>query len=283
MSDAAREDNQATEAAGTAEVTDSSTTEDSTNLDFDSDDIFDDIDTSDAPVVEDEAEDEETAATESEDEAETEAEADETTEDDSEESEPDETAETTEKSKEEVARETFLAREEARKARAEADAVRKKAEEDNIQRYLDAAKDDEDLLKQRETDVKEWRLQQREYALNERTLQDQVTTALRNIDLFNSPVQDVREEMLNALDDFEARSVVKNEAGQVVEVRGDLLQHLQAKADSIRRLTGLRDERAQADKTKQKSRTLTAPVKTPKKAKTDPGLDAFDEEVNRYG
>lgn len=169
------------------------------------------------------------------------------------------------------------ARIEAKKARDEADAIRKAAEESKIEQYLKEAEHDEDELKSRQADVREYRLKEQQAELNARTLQTDVMRAATEIDLFKNGTEAVKNRLYRALDQFEAAHVVKDERGRPVEIKGDVYQYLQAEADSIKELLGDGARQQVKAKAKQNSKTMTPPVKTPSKPKVDPDLAAFDE------
>lgn len=115
---------------------------------------------------------------------------------------------------------------------------------------------------------------------------NRVTADLNNavsaIPEFKSTVPEVREAMLSFVDDFEAQHVVKDANGDVVQITGDLLPFLQAKAETIRRLTGLGAKQQEQAKSAQKKRTMSAPSRTPKTAKVDPDMAAFDEAIKQW-
>lgn len=169
-----------------------------------------------------------------------------------------------------------------RKAEQEAETVRKQAEDANIERYLQEAEHDDDLLKQRQLDVREFHLKEQAITLNTQTLRTQVDQAFNSIDLFKTGTPAVQERLLRALDQFEATSVVKDERGRPVEVKGDVYQYLQAEADSIRELLGDGARQQVKQKTQQKQRTMQTPVKTPIKPKVDDDMAAFDAVANGY-
>jgi hypothetical protein len=94
----------------------------------------------------------------------------------------------------------------------------------------------------------------------------------------NDPV--IQSEIDAAIDAFQAQHVRIDEYGNAVEVRGDLYATLQAKADSIEKLTGIRVSRQAQSKGKEKSKTLLTPTRAPKEPKVDPDMEAFDEEAD---
>jgi cytochrome oxidase Cu insertion factor (SCO1/SenC/PrrC family) len=94
--------------------------------------------------------------------------------------------------------------------------------------------------------------------------------------------------MFQAVDDFEARFVEKDENGDFVDIRIDpetgekanVQTYLANRAEAIRKLTGLGAKQQEQAKKSQKKRTTTLPTRKPVK-KSDPMMDAFDEEADR--
>lgn len=141
--------------------------------------------------------------------------------------------------------------------------------------YLEAAEDDRDLaLRQLQIDAYNNKVE-----ANANKLQNGIDKAVAAIDLFQTGSPEVKEELVNALDDFERMYVRKDQNGDPIEVTGDVYQFLQTKAESIRKLTNVGVRQQVKDKTKTKSRTITAPAAKPKEAAKDPLLEAFDEEA----
>jgi chromosome segregation ATPase len=105
--------------------------------------------------------------------------------------------------------------------------------------------------------------------------------ALNDYEVLRNPTPEIQAEINEAIEAFEARYVTIDGYGNPTEVRGDLYEHLQAKADSIAKLTGIRSTNQDKSKSREKSKTLTLPGRAPKEAKTDPDMDAFDEEAKK--
>lgn len=169
------------------------------------------------------------------------------------------------------AKEAFAKREAARIAK---DQAKKEAE----QKYLDEAEDTRDLaLRQLQVDAYNNRI-----LTNNNTLQNAADKALAHIDLFKNESPEVKEAIGNALDDFEAMYVSRDKNGDPTEVRGDLFEFLQKRAESIRKLMGVGERNQQKAKSNTKARTLSPPNRAPKKPKTDPDLEGFDEEADRW-
>lgn len=246
---------------------DTSVSEDtSTNEETQDTEDLDDFELSDEQIGDESAEtkepeesDKDTAATESEDETEEESEAD---------ADKESEEDTTPVDKQQKARIAYQERE-----------ARRRAEKSQAQsEYLEGAEDDRDLaLRQLQIDAYNNRVEG-----NNNKLQNGIDKAVAAIDLFRNGSPEVKDELANSLDDFERMYVKRDQNGDPVEVVGDVYQYLQAKADSIKRLTGIGARQQQTNKANQKARTLTPPAKTPKKAAVDPDLAAFDEEAARY-
>lgn len=90
----------------------------------------------------------------------------------------------------------------------------------------------------------------------------------------------VQAEIDQAIDAFQAMNVTIDGYGNPVDVRGDLYATLQAKADSIEKLTGLKVKQQESNKSKEKSKAMTVPSRAAKQAKVDPDMAAFDEEAD---
>lgn len=168
------------------------------------------------------------------------------------------------------------------KAKRAAEEARKAAEDATIERYLADAGDDADERQRRENNVEQYRIREEKISLNQERLETGIEKAIAKIPLFQTGSPEVQEELARSLDDFERMYVRKDANGRPLEVHHNVFEYLQAKADSIERLTGLGARQQVTSKTKQKTRVDTPPVRAPKKAKADPGLDAFDEEANRW-
>lgn len=111
------------------------------------------------------------------------------------------------------------------------------------------------------------------------TVTNQYQRAITDFPVLNTQDPVIQKEIDDAIDAFEARYVTIDSFGNPTDVRGDLYATLQAKADSIEKLTGIRAKRQEQSKSKEKSKTLTTPTRAPQKPKSDPDLDAFDEEA----
>lgn len=270
-----------TEATTVAE--DTSTNEEAQDTGVSLEDIeisFGDDDTEEA---EDESEDSATTEDESKEESEEDGgESEDNTEDEAQDEEAPKKSEA--ENAEDLAKQAFEARKAERQARAEADQVRKQAEEANIDRYLREAADDETELARREIDVQNYRLKEKTIDLNNQALQTDLMRAVADIPLFKTGSDAVKNRLLRAVDQFEASYVVKDDKGRPLEIKGDIHQYLQQEANSIRDLLGDGAREQTKNKTNQKSRTLATPSKTPpstKKTAYDDMLAGFDEEIAR--
>ena len=252
-------------------VTDTSTNEDAQDTDA----AFEELD-SDDTGFEDGEETEESSESESEDdsaESDDEEEQEESAEDgeDVEEStEPQEKAAKTEESTDtkEQARKAYEARQAEKQARDQ-------AKRDAQFEYIKAAEDDKDLaLRQLQIDAYNNKIEN-----NTQRLTNALDKAVGSIELFRTGSPAVKERLLRAVDQYEAMHIKKDQNGDPIEVTGDVFEFLQQEANSIQELLGDGARKQSKDKSGQKARTLTAPVKTPKKAKVDPDLAAFDEEA----
>ncbi len=106
--------------------------------------------------------------------------------------------------------------------------------------------------------------------------------AIKDFDVLTDKNPEIQSEVDSALDAFQAMYVTVDEYGNPTDVRGDLYQYLQAKADSITRLTGIGATKQLRSKDKEKSKVLATPTRAPKPAKRDSDIDAFDEEAARW-
>lgn len=169
-----------------------------------------------------------------------------------------------------------------RKARQEAETLRKKNEEATIERYLEDAGDDEIERERRELNVEGYRQREERIVITNERIQTGIEKAVASIDLFRTGSPAVQEELAASLDDYERMYVTKDKEGRAISATADVYQFLQAKAESIRRLTGAGARQQEDSKTKEQSRTFTPPVRPQKVAKADPEMEGFDEEANRY-
>lgn len=243
---------------------DTSVSDDSSNDDVDLEDIevdLEDISAESEPTelleVEDEATDEA--------EEKTEEPVEEESTDDTEEPE----AELSEEEKQKAFRKEMYERRQAEKAE------RLRSIKESQQEYLAEAQDDQDLaLRQLQIDAYDNKVTR-----NQDSLTTSYERALKDFDVLQTSDPVIQAEIDAAIDAFQAQYVTIDRYGNPTDVRGDLYATLQAKADSIEKLTGIRAKRQEQSKTKEKSKVLATPNRAPREPKKDPMLEAFDEEA----
>lgn len=197
---------------------------------------------------------------------ETEEESTDATEEEADETETEEPKEedTTLKERQEAARIAFQEREAKRQAKSQAQSD-----------YVAGAEDDRDLaLRQLQIDAYNNKIES-----NSNKLQNSLDKAVAGIDLFTKGTDIEKAELADSLDDFEALYVKRDQNGDPIEVKADVYEYLQKKAESIRRLTGVGARQQEQDKSNTKSRTIAPPNAKPKVTKVDPDLAAFDDEA----
>ena len=158
--------------------------------------------------------------------------------------------------------------------------VRELQQKEAQQEYLDDADPDrpEDLaLRQLQVDAYNNKVEG-----NTNKLTNGYERAIKDFEIFKDPSPEIQAELDQALDAFQAMHVTVDAYGNPTEVREDLYKHLQSKAESIAKLTGIGARQQAKSKTKEKSKTFTPPNRTPKEPKKDPDLEAFDEEARKY-
>lgn len=146
--------------------------------------------------------------------------------------------------------------------------------------YVAEAKQNEDPL---DTAVRQLQVDAYNNAVerNESTLRNDYQRALNDFEVLRTSDPAIQAEIDQAIDAFQAQYVKVDNYGNPIEVTEDLYATLQAKADSIAKLTGIRSTNQEKNKSKEKSKTLTTPSRAPKEPKVDPDLAAFDEEANK--
>ena len=151
------------------------------------------------------------------------------------------------------------------------------AKEDvRIEQYLKEAEGDESELTLRKAEVERLLLQRERVAMNEEKLHIGIDRAISEIDLFKTGSPEVKQELINAVDDFVAMYVDTDNNGNPIQVRGDIRTFLLKKADSIRRIQGVGVRQAVKDKQAVRSKTMTVPTRAPKEEKVDKDLADFD-------
>lgn len=144
--------------------------------------------------------------------------------------------------------------------------------------YLSGAKDETDLA------LREVRLEAYlgKVERNNDKLESGIERAVADIDLFRTGSPEIKEELARSLEDFEQMYVMRDANGDPADVKGDVYQFLQAKADSIRRLTSVGARNQTRASANTKARTDAVPTRAPKEGKKDDVLDGFDEEASRW-
>lgn len=209
-------------------------------------------------------------------------------EDESEAEEPDEAEESEEdvEQKPEPKKQEAQSDEEQRKAHnremAQQRLKEKQEREKNIvdsqRKYVDEAKDDHDrALRELQVDAYNNKVES-----NSNKLTNGFERALKDFPVLQNTSPEIQAEVDSAIDAFQAMHVKLDQYGNPVEVRADFYKYLQTKADSIERLTKIGARKQEENKSREKSKTFTPPDRAPKQPKSDPELDAFDEEAKRW-
>ena len=113
----------------------------------------------------------------------------------------------------------------------------------------------------------------------ESTVKNDYQRALNDFEVLRTSDPVIQAEIDDAINAFQAQYLTIDQFGNPVDLRGDLYATLQAKADSIAKLTGIRAKRQEQSKGREKSKTLVTPTRAPRTPKKDPDLEAFDEEA----
>lgn len=204
-----------------------------------------------------------------------ELEADSDDEDEAEESTDDEATDTDEV-EETPEQEAARFRAEMYERRQQEKAQREQTVQESQQAYLDEAQDNQDLaLRQLQIDAYETKV---ERVTNQLT--NQYETALKDFPILRDSNPVVQRELDEAIDNFQSRFVQIDDYGNAVNASGDMYAYLQAKAQAIEQLTGIGAKQQEASKTKQKSKAVTLPGRSPREPKVDPALADFWDEAN---
>lgn len=205
--------------------------------------------------------------------------------DDDSESESEE-IDTDEESEVEKPKEKELSEEEKRKAfnkemaerRIQAKQQRDQTLQQQQEEYLTKAEDNRDLaLRQLQIDAYNNKVDS-----NTNKLTNGYERAVKDFDILANQSPEIKAEIDQAIDAFQAMYVTLDNYGNPTEVRGDIYAFLQSKADSIQQLTRMGARKQETAKGKEKSKTLAMPTRAPQKPKIDPDLAAFDEEVAKW-
>jgi hypothetical protein len=130
------------------------------------------------------------------------------------------------------------AREAQAKAEAEAERLRISKQEEDLQRYLEEAGDDELERERRELAIQGFRQQEERIGINRDRLASGIERAVAGIDLFRTGTQVQKDALADSLDDFEAMYIVKDKQDRPLEVKGDVVAFLTKRAESISKLAG---------------------------------------------
>lgn len=177
----------------------------------------------------------------------------------------------------ELAREAYKRREAERKLRE----AQERQEAEDLQRYLDDAKDDHEELAKRQMEVSAYELQKERSAV----LMDKLDVAVQKavLDLKLDKMDDTTKNfVLRRLEEFEATRVVRDRRKNILEVRGDVYQYLKEEMDSISQFRSIGAREQTKKKAVEKTRTVLKPTRTPKEKPTDDGLEAFQEEADKW-
>lgn len=231
---------------------------------------------------ESESEEDTTAETEEEESQEgtsDETDAEESTEEDTNSEEPKQEEEKPKKGEPdpEMAKEAFKRREAERKLREE----QQKREQENLQRYLDEAQDDEVELEKRQIEVNKYLLTKERSNVLQDKLQVSMEKAVQDLGLKKMD-EATSNFIARRLDDFEATRVIKDQNGNIVEVKGDVYQYLKEEMDSIQAFRSIGAREQTKKKAKEKVAVIPKPTRTPKEKPVDEDMDAFDEEANKW-
>jgi hypothetical protein len=176
------------------------------------------------------------------------------------------------KTREDLAHESFKRREAERKLRE----AEQKREEENLQRYLDEAEDDQDLLRERLLEVKEHNLTKQRSEVLEKSLEVDMKQAV--IDLGLKSMDDATKNFVaRRLDEFETTRVIRDKNGRLLDVRGDVYQYLKEELDSISEFKGIGAREQTKKKTVEKAMTIPKASRTPKEPSKDTDIDDFDK------
>lgn len=251
-------------------------TEEVTDIDTQSEDTeLDDVDASfdEADEPEDDSEDEDDEEDQEDDDADGDDDVEDTEDEESEDTEDQQPEAELSPEEQEKQRNREMA-EQRLKAKQERDAQLQAGRDE----YLKAAKDEQDLaLRQLQIQSYETKIEG-----NTNKLTNGFERAVKDFPILSDPDPAIRQEVASAIDAFEAQYLTIDALGNPADLRGDLYAYLQHKADSIAALTGKGARQQQQSKNREKSKVLTPPSRAPKKAKSDPMLEGFEEEANRW-
>lgn len=264
MPNADNQDTEVSEPTVNEESVDTSTNEESQEVDMDLEDddtSFEDVD--DDETEDSESENEDTEPTESEEESDVDEQQEEVADEESKEEDT--------PSEEDIKRHNA---EMAQRRIAEKQAREATKQEQQLE-YLKEAEDEKDLaLRQLQIDA-----YNNKVTANANSLENGIEKAVASIELFRDGSPEVKEALAQSLDTFEKMHVQYDQYGEPIKVTGDVYEYLQNEANKIQRIIQVGARQQVKDKSKAKARTETIPSKAPKQAKVDPDLAAFDEEI----
>lgn len=164
----------------------------------------------------------------------------------------------------ELARLAYQKRQEE-KAQREA-AVRKQQED-----YLAEAEDEKDeALRMLQVEAYNNRVER-----NTNALVNGYEKAISSIDVFQNPSPAVQAVLDQSIDEFQALYVTVDQNGNPTEVKGDIHQFLNQKAELIRELTQSGARQEKVAKAKASAEAITPPASTPKTPKVDPIMEGL--------
>lgn len=159
---------------------------------------------------------------------------------------------------------------------------RQAREQENLQRYLDEAGDDEIERERRELEVEKHLIAKEKTTLAAEKIEIGLDKAVASIDLFQKGTPEQLNAMDRAYQNYLQMHVQYDQRGNVVSVDKDVTTYLTEEAETIRQLSSVGARQQEKDKKIVRSRTDTIPVRKQKESKVDPYLAAFQEEANRY-
>lgn len=178
-----------------------------------------------------------------------------------------------EQTQKQLAHEAFKRREAERKLRE----AKQQQEEANLERYLDEAKDDDDLLRERQVEVKEYQLTRKNSEVLERSLEVDMKLAVAELGLKGMD-EATTNFVQRRLDEFENTRVIRDKNGLLLEVKGDVYQYLKEEMDSISQFKGIGAREQTKKKTVEKAMTIPKASRTPKEPARDTDVDDFNKE-----
>lgn len=182
-----------------------------------------------------------------------------------------------EKTQKQLAHEAFKRREAERKLRE----AEQKQEQDNLNRYLDEAQDDEDELAKRQLEVNTYVLNKERSEVLQEKLDVSMQKAVLDLGLKKMD-KATADYVARRLDEFEATRVVKDQRGNIVQVKGDVYQYLKEEMDSISQFRSIGAREQTKKKVVAQARTIPKPTRTPKEKPVDDDMAAFTEEAERW-